>query len=55
MSENIQSLIASRADEGELLAAALDEGNFTSMREDAARKIRSGVTTLEEAAGSIDL
>lgn len=55
VSEGIQAQIASRADEGQLRAAALDEGGFTSMREDAAQKIRSGLTTLEEAAGNIDL
>lgn len=53
--ENLQSLIANNAGEGELRAAARDEGNFVSMREDAAIKVQKGITTLEEAAANVVL
>jgi type IV pilus assembly protein PilB len=53
--ESLQSLIASHASEGDLRAAARDEGNFVSMREDAAIKIQKGITTLEEAAANVVL
>ena len=53
--ENLKALIANHAGEGELRAAARDEGNFVTMREDAAAKIRNGVTTLEEAAANVAL
>lgn len=55
ISENLHSLIAGRASEAELLAAAQAEGNFLTMREDAALKIQQGVTTLEEAAANVAL
>ena len=55
ITEKVQSLIARRADESELLEAARSEGNFRTMREDAAEKIRTGVTTLEEAAANVAL
>jgi type IV pilus assembly protein PilB len=55
ISENLQSLIASNANEGDLRAAARDEGNFTTMREDAAIKVQMGLTTLEEAAANVVL
>ena len=53
--EALQSLIAGRANETELRAASLAEGNFATLREDAAAKIWSGVTTLEEAAANVAL
>jgi type II secretory ATPase GspE/PulE/Tfp pilus assembly ATPase PilB-like protein len=55
ISENLQSLIARNASEGELRAAAREEGNFASMREDAALKVQKGITTLEEAAAKVVL
>jgi type IV pilus assembly protein PilB len=55
ISENLQSLIASRASEADLRAAAREEGNFVTMREDAAIKIQKGMTTLEEAAAKVVL
>jgi type II secretory ATPase GspE/PulE/Tfp pilus assembly ATPase PilB-like protein len=55
ISENLQSLIASRASEADLRAAAREEGNFITMREDAAIKIQKGMTTLEEAAAKVVL
>ena len=55
ISENLQSLIARNASEGELRAAAREEGNFASMREDAALKVQKGITTLEEAAANVAL
>ena len=53
--EKLQSLIAKGASEAELRTAARDEGNFVTMREDAATKIRNGITTLEEAAANVAL
>ena len=53
--EKLQSLIASNASEGELRAAAQDQGDFVSMREDAAIKAQKGLTTLEEAAAKVIL
>jgi type IV pilus assembly protein PilB len=55
ISENLQSLIASRASEADLRAAAREEGNFVTMREDAAIKIQKGMTTLQEAAAKVVL
>jgi len=55
ISENLQSLIANNASEGDLRAAARDEGNFVTMREDAAIKVQMGITTLEEAAANVVL
>ena len=53
LTENLQSLIANQASEAELMAAAKEAGNFTTMREDAANKIRKGITTLEEATANV--
>ena len=53
--ENLQSLIARHAGEGDMSAAARDEGKFVSMREDAAMKVQKGITTLEEAAANVAL
>ncbi len=53
--DNLQALITGNASEGELLAAARAEGNFTTMREDAAIKAQVGMTTLEEAAAKVIL
>ena len=53
--EKLQSLIARNASEGDLRAAAREEGNFASMREDAALKVQKGITTLEEAAAKVVL
>jgi type IV pilus assembly protein PilB len=55
ITENLQTLIARRATEAELLAAARAEGNFRTMREDGALKIKRGITTLEEAAANVAL
>ena len=53
--EKLQSLIASGASESDLAVAAKAEGNFTTMREDAAIKVKQGITTLEEAAAKVVL
>ncbi len=53
--EKLQSLIARRASEADLRSAAYEEGDFISMREDAAIKIKNGMTTLEEAAANVVL
>jgi type IV pilus assembly protein PilB len=49
----IRSLIASRASESELRAAAQEDVTFQTMQEDAAIKVQSGITTLEEAAAKV--
>lgn len=51
--EKLQSLIANRASEADLRSAAYEEGDFISMREDVAIKIKNGMTTLEEAAANV--
>ncbi len=53
--EKLQELITASATEGELLTAARAEGNFTTMRDDAAIKAQMGLTTLEEAAANVAL
>ncbi len=53
--ETLQSLIARRADESELRAAARSNGTFTTLRQDAAEKIRKGETTLTEASANVAL
>jgi type IV pilus assembly protein PilB len=53
--EKLQSLITSNASEIDLLAAAREEGDFATMRDDAAMKAQKGMTTLEEAAAKVVL
>ncbi len=48
MSEKIRGLIASRATDAEMRQVAIREG-MTTLREDAWSKVRSGLTTVEEA------
>jgi type IV pilus assembly protein PilB len=51
--EMIQELILKRASGHEINRAALTAGNFKPLRENAARKVLEGVTTLEEAASAV--
>jgi type IV pilus assembly protein PilB len=51
--EMIQDLILKRASGHEINRAALAAGNFKPLRENAARKVLEGVTTLEEAASAV--
>jgi type IV pilus assembly protein PilB len=51
--EMIQDLILKRASGHEINRAALTAGNFKPLRENAARKVLEGVTTLEEAASAV--
>lgn len=53
--ERLQELITEGASEAELLAVARSEGNFTTMRDDAAIKAQMGLTTLDEAAAKVAL
>ncbi|WP_267927600.1 GspE/PulE family protein [Desulfolithobacter dissulfuricans] len=48
MSEQLKKLVADRATDARLRQVAIGEG-MTTLREDAWRKVRRGVTTLEEA------
>jgi type IV pilus assembly protein PilB len=51
--EMIQDLILKRTSGHEINRAALTAGNFKPLRENAARKVLEGVTTLEEAASAV--
>ncbi len=51
--ELIQDLILKRASAHEISRAALAAGNFKPLKENAARKVLDGVTTLEEAASAV--
>lgn len=53
--DRLQSLIANNASESDLRAAAREEGNFVTMRDDVALKVQKGLTTLEEAAAKVVL
>ena len=48
MSAQLKKLIATRANDNELRQIAIREG-MTTLREDAWRKVRAGLTTVEEA------
>lgn len=51
--ETIQQLIVSKASAGEIAQAAKKAGKLRTLREAAAQKVRTGVTTLEEAASAV--
>ena len=48
MSEKMKKLVSEKASDAELRQVAIREG-MTTLREDAWQKVRSGLTTLEEA------
>lgn len=51
--ETVQEMILNRNTAQEISKAARESGKMTSLREDAARKVLQGVTTLEEAASAV--
>jgi type IV pilus assembly protein PilB len=51
--DHIQDLILARKSAHEITRAAVASGKFTPLRENAARKVVNGVTTLEEAASAV--
>ncbi len=51
--EMIQEMILNRATSAEITRAAHEAGKLTTLREDAADKVRRGVTTLEEAVSAV--
>jgi type IV pilus assembly protein PilB len=53
VSEKIQQMIAANRTIHEIAKVARDEGGMTSLREDAAQKLKSGITTPEEAMSTV--
>jgi type IV pilus assembly protein PilB len=51
--DQIQDLILARKSAHEITRAAVASGKFTPLRDNAARKVVAGVTTLEEAASAV--
>ena len=53
INETIQDLILQRKPAHEIRKAAIESGNFTTLRENAVEKVLQGITTLEEAASVV--
>ena len=51
--EMVQEMILNKASAQEISKAAHSTGRMTTLKEDAARKVAAGITTLEEAASAI--
>jgi type IV pilus assembly protein PilB len=51
--ERIQDLILRRQSAHDIRKAALESGNFTTLRENVVKKVLQGITTLEEAASVV--
>ena len=51
--EMIQDMILKKKSAPEVTRAARQAGNLTTLREDAAKKVLEGITTLEEATSAI--
>jgi type IV pilus assembly protein PilB len=51
--ERIQDLILRRQPAHDIRKAALESGNFTTLRENVVKKVLQGITTLEEAASVV--
>jgi type IV pilus assembly protein PilB len=51
--ENIQNLILKRGPAHEIRKAAIASGNFTTLKENAVKKVLQGITTLEEVASIV--
>jgi type IV pilus assembly protein PilB len=49
----VQNLILKRKSAHEITRAAKEAGNFTTLEENAAEKVRQGITSLEEAASAV--
>jgi len=52
--EEIQNMILNRKAAHEITDAAIKNGNFTPMRENAVEKVVNGITTFEEAASAVE-
>ncbi|MGD8284310.1 MAG: ATPase, T2SS/T4P/T4SS family [Desulfobacterales bacterium] len=53
INEMVQDLILKRKSAHEIARAARENGDFTTLRQNAAEKVIQGVTTLEEAASAV--
>jgi type IV pilus assembly protein PilB len=51
--EMVQDMILNRKSSQEIARAAIQEGKLTTLKEDAAKKILQGITTIEEAASAV--
>ena len=51
--EMVQDMILNRKSSQEIARAAVQEGKLTTLKEDAAKKILQGITTIEEAASAV--
>jgi type IV pilus assembly protein PilB len=51
--EEVQQMILKRSSSHDIARTATDQGNFTTLKQDAAEKIVKGVTTFEEAASAV--
>jgi type IV pilus assembly protein PilB len=51
--EKIQDLILKKRTAHEIRKAAVESGNFTTLKENAVEKVFQGVTTLEEVASVV--
>jgi type IV pilus assembly protein PilB len=51
--EMVQDMIIKKKPSQEIARAAVDAGKLRTLREDAAQKVRQGITTLEEAASAV--
>ena len=51
--EMVQKMVLKKNSAHEIGRAARQNGNFTTLKEDAAHKVVQGITTLEEAASAV--
>ena len=51
--EMVQDMILNRKSSQEIARVAVQEGKLTTLKEDAAKKILQGITTIEEAASAV--
>jgi type IV pilus assembly protein PilB len=51
--DEVQQMILKRSSSHDIARTASDQGNFTTLKQDAAYKIVKGVTTFEEAASAV--
>ena len=51
--DQVQQMILQRSSSHDIARTAFQQGSFTSLKQDAARKIVNGITTFEEAASAV--
>ena len=51
--DEVQAMILKRSSSHDIARTALEHGSFTTLKQDAAKKIIDGVTTFEEAASAV--